>query len=807
MLLLLARIALAEDVPVERPVLPFRSVAGEDGAHTLYANPALLNFDRDPVYAAWYDSTDLVSGGTNAVTFATTGSGLGAGIGYRELSGGDSWWTLSSGLSFRLSNTVALGSAVHWQLPEGGDNNFVSWDLGIGWRPASWLGLGGSVLNLGSPLPEMGVNTRYDVGVALRPAGDVITLGLDFLADAPPDLPVESTVEASLRLRPVRGIWLRGWADRRLEADADIGFGGAIELRFADMAVGVDARSRSTGGNPGGGGYVTTVRGDDQLLLPGRQIADITIDGAYPYQPTSSIFSEPQESYLGLLRRVDSAARDPRVRGVLIRIENAEFSMAQIEELRGLLSRARGRGKVVVAWLGGDASNGAYLLASAADKVYMHPAGGVSLVGLSAEVQYFKGAMDLVGIEAQYAKRSEYKSGPEPMTQTGGSDPAREEMTAMIDDLYAALLTGVSTGRGKPIAEVSALVDGGPYSAREALEKGLVDGLLYPDELRDQLEDPFPADYSLARDYGRDVDESGWRPQRAVAVVVVDGAISEGESSSGGLLSGPSTGSRSVAEALDACADEKSVKAVVLRVDSPGGSAFASDEIWRAVERVKESGKPVVVSMGGYAASGGYYVAAGADAIWAEPTTITGSIGVYGGKFNAGGLFEKLGINTEITARGRNASMFSMSRPMDAVEYAALDRLIGETYAQFKERVATGRSMEPERVEEVARGRVWTGERAKAEGLVDSFGGFYEAIDDARVRAGMHPKAPYEVVILDPFSGATSVPGQLSQAKAAIAAAIAPKVDIPEELTVFWRLSALHDQHVLAMMPYDLQVR
>ena len=807
MLLLLAPLALADDAPVERPNLPFRSVAGEDGAHTLFSNPSLLNFDRDPVYAAWYDTTDLVAGGTNAVTFATTGSGLGAGIGYRELPDGMSWWTLSSGLSVRLTDTVAMGSAIHWQLPEGGENNFVSWDLGLGWRPASWLGFGGSVLNLGSPLPGMGVNTRYDAGIALRPAGDFLTLGIDILADAPPELPLATTAEASLRIRPLRGIWLRGWADRQLTSEADIGFGGSLELHFADMAVGVDARTRSSGGNPGGGGYVTTLQGGDQLLLPGRQIADITIDGAYPYQPTTSLFAAPEESYLDLLRRVDSAARDPRVRGILLRIENSSFSFAQIDELRGIVQRARGRGKVVVAWLGGDASNGAYLLASSADKVFMHPAGGIELVGISAEVQYFKGALDLVGVQAQYAKRSEYKSGPEPMTLTGSSDAARDEMTVMIDDLYAAMITGISTGRGRSAGEVTALVDGGPYSAREALEKGLVDGLFYPDELADKLEDPLPADYSLARDYGRDIDESGWRPQRAVAVVVVDGAISEGESSSGGIFGGATTGSKTVADALDDCADEQSVKAVVLRVDSPGGSAFASDEIWRAVERVKEAGKPVVVSMGGYAASGGYYVASGADAIWAEPTTITGSIGVYGGKFNVGGLFEKVGINTEITARGRNASMFSMSRPMDAVEYAALDRLIGETYAQFKERVATGRTMDPEKVEAVARGRVWTGERAKEQGLVDSFGGFYEAIDDARVRAGMAPKAPYEVVILDPFSGAMSVPGQLSQVRDAIIRDFSPKIDIPDELEPFWRLVALRDEHVFAMLPYELKVR
>ena len=495
------------------------------------------------------------------------------------------------------------------------------------------------------------------------------------------------------------------------------------------------------------------------------------------------------------------------MRGVLLKLDAVELSMAQLEELRGLVKKARREGKVVAAWLGGSTSNGSYLLASACDKVYLHPAAGLDLVGISAEVQYFKGAMDLVGVGAQYAQRSEYKSGPEPFTRTGASPAAAEEMGVLVDDLYAVLITGIAEGRGRSPEETKALVDGGPYSAREALANGLVDGLYYPDELGEDLDGVFPEDYHLVSEYGREVDESGWKPQRAVAVVVVDGTIADGRSSPGGLLSGPATGSESVVESLDEAAESSAIKAVVLRVDSPGGSAFASDDIWRAVERVKQTGKPVVVSMGGYAASGGYYVAAGADSIWAEPSTITGSIGVYGGKYNGEGLFGKLGINTEITARGRNASMFSLSRPMDDIEYAALDRLIGETYDQFKERVAAGRGLEPAEVEAAARGRVWSGTRAKEQRLVDNHGGFFEALDDARLRAGMDPKAPYTLVLMDPWSGPTSLPGRVAHMGRLLKAAAAPEIAVPAEVSRFWQLSALRDTRVFALMPYQLSVR
>lgn len=804
MVLLLALRAYAE--PVERPGLPFVGAAVEDGAHTLYLNPALLNFDRDPVYGVYYGTQDPVTGGDNALSFLATGGGAGVGISYRDTAGVGPWWTLSSGVSVRLEEKLSLGSALHWQLPEGGNDNFVSWDLGLGWRPAPWLGLGAAALNLGSPKPDLGVVSRYDVGAALRPFGDVVTLGLDYRADTPAGAAIRSSVQASLRVRATRGVWVRAWGDRELVEDAPIGFGGSLELHFADLAVGVSGNGTDKGGVPGVSGYVTSLRGDDQLFLPGRQIAEIRLDSAFPYQPQATLLDEPEESYFSLLQRLDAAARDPRVKGVLLRIEGASFSMAQIEELRGLIKNARRQGKAVAAWLGADGSNGSYLLASACDKVYLHPAGGLELVGISAEAQYFKGAMELVGVDAQYAQRSEYKSGPEPFTRTGSSDAAREEMEALVDDLYGTLVTGIAEGRGRSQEEVRTIVDAGPYSAREALAKGLVDGLLYPDELRHELEGVFPSDYHLVRDYGREVDRSGWEPQRAVAVVVVDGTIAEGESSPGGLLSGAATGSRTVVDALEDAAEARSIKAVVLRVDSPGGSAFASDEIWRAVERVKLSGKPVVVSMGGYAASGGYYVAAGADAIWAEPSTITGSIGVYGGKFNLAGLYDKLGITAEFTARGRNASMFSMSRPMDEVEYAAFDRLIGETYAQFKERVGAGRGLQPEEVELVARGRVWTGTRAKEKRLVDSFGGFHDALIDARLRAGMAPNAPYNLVILDPWSGALTLPGQVVQAGRAVRAALTPKLETPRELDTYWQLAALHDTRVLAMMPYTLHL-
>lgn len=802
----------------ERPDLPFKSLAGEDGVHVLFQNPALMNFDRDPGYAFYYRTSSLEDG-LNSFTVATTGNGLGLGIGYRQFQ--DSaredagWWTFSSGGSLRISKGIAIGSAVHWQLPDGGDNNFVSWDLGVGWRPVPFLGVAGRVLNVGSPAPDLGVSTEYGGGIALRPWSDVLTVGLDWRAIAPPDSNVQQHGVASLRIKPTRGLWIRAYTDVPIANPDALTIGGALEVHLADVAVGIDgAAGLGDPTNPSVGGYLSTTPHDDQLFVPGRKIAEFSLDGSYPYNPQGGLLASPPEGYLTLLRRLKTAAHDPQVRGILVRVREAPFSFAQIEEIRNLLLDARSARKAVILYVDGEASNGTYMLASVADRIYLHPAGGVNLVGLSAELQFYKGALDLVGVQAQYRKRAEYKSAPEQWTNTHSSDPAREEMDALLDDLSGELQDGIAVGRGKTLEEVKALVDQGPFTAKEALGNGLVDGLLYPDEVERELQTVFEQKGLFMDDrYEEAPDQSGWRPQRAIGVIVVDGAISEGESSRGGFMRGGSTGSDTVVRALDQARNTGAIKAVVLRVDSPGGSAFASDEIWRAVQRLKDDGKPVIVSMGGYAASGGYYVASNATAIYALPSTVTGSIGVYGGKYNFQGLYERLHIETESFDRGRNASMYSMSKPFDEVQLAALDRMIGETYDQFKSKVGAGRHLTDEQVETVARGRVWSGTAASERGLVDAFGGLYDAVERAQKEAHMDDGRPYTLVEFDPWGNSGGdLPTTLIRAgirKVAGGEKLfgGVQIELPKELEPFWQLSALRDTSVFAMLPYHIEIR
>ena len=809
LLALLSSIALAQQ---ERLDAPAASISAEDGAAAHWVNPANLGFDPDPSAGVWFRqdfpgfSFDQAHSG---LALSTTGGGTGAGLVYKNDVLGNPWWGFSTSLSLPLPENIRVGATATWNLPEGADNNFVSWDLGAGWRPLPWLGVGGVARNIGNPEPDLGVWATYGLSGTIRPMRDKLELSLDYMKldtsaggmVGPSNL---QTLSGIVRIRPASGVVLRFKADTNLSATepsqsfTNWTFSGGFELYFDGTGGGVLASSSGAAQ-----GYVVTGGSDQHVGGAGKRVPIVDLDRSYPYQPQQVLFGDSSESYMHLLQRLESAASDAHVKGMVLDISRPRFSWAQVEELRTAIAAIQAEGKPVVAYMGGSPSNGAYYLASACDHIWLHPAGGLDLIGLSMEAMFFRGALDLVGVEPQFVKRSEYKASPEQWTNTEPSDPAREQMNALLDDLFNAMVKGISEGRGFEIDEVIALVDGGPYTADEALGNGLVDALHYPDEIEAALEDVFPKGFDLDDDYNITTEVSGWESPKQVALIYVDGPIVGGESSSGGLLSGANTGSSTVVRYLLAAKDDAQVKAVVLRVDSPGGSAYASDEIWRAVELVEEEGKPVIVSMGGVAASGGYYVAAGATAIYAEPTTITGSIGVYGGSYSFGELYEKLGINYELYLRGRNAGMYSTSRPMDDVELASMNRMIDDTYLQFKTRVGDGRNMTLEQVEEVARGRVWSGSRAHENGLVDELGGIQDAIARAKLESGLEGQE----VDLVTYRGSANSWGDVPKYLAALPDQyIASRVELPDPVARWLPYAPLADEKVLMLMPYELEV-
>lgn len=433
------------------------------------------------------------------------------------------------------------------------------------------------------------------------------------------------------------------------------------------------------------------------------------------------------------------AGDDERVEGIVLRIEPLGVGWAKLQEIRDQIEGVRTKGKTVVAFLeAGD--DGEYYLASVADKVFMMPMGNLGMDGLTAELEFYRGLLDKIGVEYDGIHVGEFKSAPEQYSRTGMSDASREQYEALLDSLFDGYVTAISTSRKMPRDKVRELIDQGPYQATAAKEKGLVDELLYWDEFEEWVKasstnEPQIIEASRVRHMASRRNDPGAFSRSNIAVVYATGQILSGESSDGGF-GGSVMGSETIADALREAREDDTVKAVVLRVDSPGGSVIASDVMWREVQ-VTKGKKPVIVSMSDVAASGGYYISMGANGIVAQPGTITGSIGIFTGKFVTTGLYGKVGLSTESIKRGAFADMYTGSRKFTEIERKKIEDELQDAYAVFIGKVADGRSLDVATVDGIARGRVWTGADAKEIGLVDELGGLDKAIELAKAKAGL----------------------------------------------------------------------
>jgi protease IV len=461
----------------------------------------------------------------------------------------------------------------------------------------------------------------------------------------------------------------------------------------------------------------------------------------------------------GLLRRSSSdyftvvsllrwAREDPRLRGVLIRCDHLGASWARLQGLRRGIERLRAAGKKVWVQLDGGGVR-EYYLASAAERVLLSPAATLDVTGLSSEVTFLLGALEKVDIQADVIQMGRYKSAGETFTRRDMSAEHREMLDSLLDDIYTQLVEAVSAARGLAPDAVRAAFDRGPFLASEAVECKLVDGIAYADEAEAQLAGSCGSPQVIESDAyskrrGREVQQQVLRRSRgALALLHINGAIKSGQS-----IPGPeganAVGAEALAEALDEARKRSDIRAVVLRVSSPGGSGLGSDLIWRAVQRTRES-KPVIVSCGDVAASGGYYVAVATTPVLAEAGTITGSIGVVAGKVNLRGLYDRLGVTKEIVSRGKHAAMYSDYQPLGAEERERLHAEAESFYRIFVDKVAAGRGMTREAVSSCAEGRVWTGRQALQRGLIDELGGLEEAFETAKAKLGIPATEPIAV--------------------------------------------------------------
>ncbi|WP_182881329.1 S49 family peptidase [Microbispora sp. H10949] len=466
-----------------------------------------------------------------------------------------------------------------------------------------------------------------------------------------------------------------------------------------------------------------------------------------PADPVTALLSMRKPRLAEVLSGLRRARKDPRVAALIVKIGGNPLGLGTVQELREAVVKLRAAGKPTVAFAETFGEFGAgtvpYYLASAFERVYLQPSGDVGLTGVALEQRFLRDALARAGVEYQLGQRHEYKTAANMFTQNHMTDAHRESATRIAESVTEQITVGIAEARRLTPERVRELIDQGPFIGAEAVEAGLVDGLKYRDEVyAETVEDGAHLQY-VSR-YAKSA-LSGKLPHPGadtVALVHGTGTIRLGRSGRSPLGGGGAMGSDTVCAALRAARRDDKVKAIVFRVDSPGGSYVASDAIWREVVLARESGKPVIVSMGDLAASGGYFVSMAADVIVAQPGTLTGSIGVFGGKPVVGELLGRLGVVTESVAEGANAGMFSPTTAFSETQWERVNAWLDRIYDDFVGKVADGRGLSRERAHELARGRVWTGADARAAGLADELGGLEDALALARRRAGLATAAP-----------------------------------------------------------------
>ena len=560
--------------------------------------------------------------------------------------------------------------------------------------------------------------------------------------------------------------------------------------------------------------------------VPDNSVLVLSVSGDLPdYVPedqlAKAIGINQGQSFTGILTQLRKAKVDDRIGGVLLDISFPRIGWGKAEELREAIKEFKTSGKPVYAYME-LGMNREYYIATAADKIFLPPSGDLYVNGFAAEAMFYKGSLDKLGIEADVIQIGpKYKNAPDQYTRKEMGEGQREVINAVLDEYFARFTSGIADSRKKSVDDVKAIIDNAPYNARAAKEIGLIDDAMYEEQVYEELKKrlDYKEDDKLRTIRGgeyREIpsDSLGLNNGERIALIYASGAINVGRSNDS-PFGGSMVGSDTVVAAVNDAANDTSIKAIVLRVDSPGGSALASDLMWNALENAKKKGKPVVVSMSDVAASGGYYIACNANKIVAEPTTITGSIGVFMGKPVVKGFYDWLGITNEYVMRGKNSGIFRETEKWTPEERAKMEEGTNNIYFNnFLPKVAQGRNMDAERANALGQGRVWTGTQAKENGLIDEFGGLEKAINIAKELANLPadkdvrrvvfpaPRPFFETLFGDPEETQTTAEYKAQEALAA---------SLPEDARRALRYAELFDRmkngEAMLMLPFELEIR
>lgn len=733
-----------EIFPRDQMLFPFLPAAMADGPGGLRYNPAAISTDPEFALNYYHSYSDSSFKGDNALYTSVRGLGFAVEwLGSGAATDGKSY-TLGFGTSGQKSFSV--GSAYQWRSSDDPvQNKSHFWSHGFMWRPNDVLSLAAVVQNYNRMrTPNGKSDAEFVYSAAVRMLKGRLLIGGDWYQSTSQRLK-DGTYRLATSFEVTNGLTLYG------DFDENENYFLGAKFSMTSWFIGNHSAFDSERSYSGGVGYVGVHKTRRKPMVGfAREIANIEITGDIPdRQPSRSFFGPSTPTTFDYLSALENARIDPEVRALVLRINNPNLGWARRGELRRAITRVRESGKPVVAYLDGMVSNGEYYLATAADRIVCPPVSTLDVIGLRSEVTFAKRLLDKLGIVADLEHIGDYKNASDLLTRTEMSPEHREAITALLDDLDSHWTQELAEGRHVTTADVRGWIDHGPYVSDDAYVAGLVDTVAYPDELDGvvrSLSGPFWRQVNMRELNRRTYARNGWSEPAQVAVVFAEGGIQEGNDRSE-LLGGTVMGSATIGRAIRNARSDYRIKALVLRVNSGGGSVVASDEIWREVERTVGK-KPIIVSFGDVAASGGYYIACAADSIFAMPNTITGSIGIINGKLDLSGLYDKIGLDKETITRGKYANLYGSDGGFSDDERAVIRSQMLRAYNHFVELVADGRALTTDSVNAIGQGRVWSGSAAHERGLVDRYADLHECITIAARMAGVRAGDDVDVVVL-----------------------------------------------------------
>ena len=778
-----------------QPQTPLRFPAEVDDTYALSSNLAGLGFiygSEFRVSHAW--STEPSSDFDRALgLYAATNlfSHLTLGVAYHhEWYKNDDTHTWILGSALRMGKfALGFGRAYETLTDMQADN----WRLGFSWRPLRWAAIGLHITDLADELTRR----TWNIGMAVRPWPNRLELAAQWRIPENEDITEgKPDIAGILNWHPMDGVTLGFGADLRgkLQAQLSVDFGySSSQVWFGDID-----RSTSIGLDVALHGYKKKSVGANEAVVL------VKLDGNLSTGSDVNWISGVVESghFGDILFDLKRASQDPRLKGLVVRIGGLKIGWAKAAELRDILKEINNNGQRVDCYLAAD-SELEYYIASGCTTIALSPIAILSVDGIAISSLYFADGLEKIGVEVEVVRAGKYKSAPESYTRSSISPEAKRAVDDWMDDVYSQILLGIAKGRKVDPEVVEGWINRGVVTSTEALSLNMVDSLTRPEDVDLLLQNIYGADVRwtpLDRFLAPDIKEA-WGTRQYLAVVHIDGIIVSGRNRKPVFNSDLSIGSVDVVRTLDMLRKQHRIAAVVLRVDSPGGDPFASDDIARAVKRLAAV-KPVVASLGDVAASGGYYVAALATEIWAQEATLTGSIGVFSLKTNLAGLLEKLGIGHSIINRGLLSGQQSIYSKRSKAGQAAIQRAIDAMYLRFKSVVSQGRKLDMSTVEQIAQGRIWSGQDALNHGLVDSIGSFQSALQRAAQLAGYDSESSLRLyVVPTKHRGILSqLPDMLGKQKEPDVWVLFSKTPLIKRLVAQWFL--MSDVSPVAMLPF-----